>query len=246
MAAASCGSVRYFRPSLVPGLTPTLAYASSSEYYLASPSVSFVHSSLPLCAWIYRGETYGLIVSTIHQYNVPPPAPILPSSPTLYTDHLNSCHIISSALSSPCTPYQWSNLPGRSLYRWLLYLPQHSPPPHHPPTITYTPAHTNSLSIPSQVNSFADLVASNSQWFKVRPPLAPLLTFSMDLFMLYSPNDGYIETNISKYVSSILISRSYSSPDFHPASTMLLPLYDQHSPPEHPYLRASSAFSALV
>ncbi len=64
--------------------------------------------------------------------------------------------------------------------------------------------------------------------------------------MLYSPNDGYIETSMSSYLPSVLTSSVYSSPDFHPATTMMLPFYDQHTPPEHPYLWASSACSALV
>ncbi|PBK79659.1 hypothetical protein ARMGADRAFT_1092923 [Armillaria gallica] len=37
---------------------------------------------------------------------------------------------------------------------------------------------------------------------------------------------------------------AYSSPDFRPATTMLLPFYDQRIPPEHPYMRTSSAYSA--
>ncbi|KAK0228538.1 hypothetical protein IW262DRAFT_1351615 [Armillaria fumosa] len=110
----------------------------------------------------------------------------------------------------------------------------------------YTPAHTDSSSTPSTVNALADQLASGSQYLQVRPPPAPLPTFFMGSFMLYSQNDGYIETSITSYLPSVLTSALYSSPDFRPAMTMLLPLYDQHTPPEHPYLRASSAYSALV
>lgn len=59
--------------------------------------------------------------------------------------------------------------------------------------------------------------------------------------MLYSSNDGYIETTIPSYMLSVTTSATYSHPDFCPSSTML-----QHTPPDHPYLRASSAFSALI
>ncbi|KAK0442470.1 uncharacterized protein EV420DRAFT_1224633, partial [Desarmillaria tabescens] len=113
-------------------------------------------------------------------------------------------------------------------------------------SIVCTPAHTNSSSIPSQINAIADLVASCSQRLQIRPPPAPLPTFFMDPFMHYSENDGYIETSVPSYMLSMLTSAPYSSPDFRPATTMLLPFYDQHTPPEHPYLRASSAYSALV
>ncbi|KAK0502361.1 hypothetical protein EDD18DRAFT_688802 [Armillaria luteobubalina] len=246
-----------------PSSIPSGMYASDASMLPAAPSFrcdrsitcsSISHASALVMnldsfrtsVWVYQGETYGLIASTIHQYNLPAPPPHLPSSPALYTDHLNSSHIISSALHLPPSPHQWSSLPGRSLYRWLLYLLQHSPPPHHPPNIIYTPAHTNSSSAPSTVNALADQLASGSQHSLLRPPPAPLPTFFMDSFMLYSQNDGYIETSITSYLPSVLTSTLYSSPDFRPAMTMLLPLYDQHTLPEHPYLRASSTYSALV
>ncbi|PBK64850.1 hypothetical protein ARMSODRAFT_1022841 [Armillaria solidipes] len=124
--------------------------------------------------WVYHSEMYGLIASTIHQYNLPPPPPYLFSSPSLYTDHLNSSHIIASAIHLPPLSHQWSSLPGRSLYRWLLHLLQHSPPPHHPPNIIYTPAYTNSSLTPSTVNMLADQLASGSQYLQLRPPPAPL------------------------------------------------------------------------
>ncbi len=247
-----------FPSSISPGI-----FASDASMLPAAPSFrhqrsvtlsSISHSSalamnldcFRTSAWVYHGETYGLIASTIHQYNLPPPPSHLPSSPSHYTDHLNSSRIIDSAIHLPPLSHQWSSLPGRSLYRWLLHLLQHSPPPHHPPNIIYTPAHTNSSSTPSTVNALADHLASGSQYLQLRPPPAPLPTFFMDSFMLYSPNDGYVETSISSYLPSVLTSTLYSSPDFRPATTMLLPFYDQHTPPEHPYLRASSAYSALV
>ncbi|KAK0460747.1 uncharacterized protein EV420DRAFT_1762933 [Desarmillaria tabescens] len=247
-----------FPTSIPPGI-----FASDASMLPAAPSfrhqhsvtfLSISHSSalamnldcFRTSAWVYHGETYRLIASTIHQYNLPSPPPHLPSSPTLYTDHLNSSRIVSSALHLPPLPHQWSSLPGCSLYRWLLHLLQHSPPPHHPPNIIYTPAHTNSSLIPSTVNVLADQLASGSQHLQIQPPPTPLPTFFMDSFMLYSPNNSYIETSISSYLPSVLTSAAYSSPDFCPAMTMLLPFHDQHTPPKHPYLRASSAYSALV
>ncbi|KAK0442581.1 hypothetical protein EV421DRAFT_1949429 [Armillaria borealis] len=181
----------------------SVTFSSVSHHSSLALNLDFFRTS----AWVYHGETYGMIASTIHQYNLPPPPRNLPSSPNLYVDHLNSTRIISSALHSPLSSHQWSSLPGRSLYH---------------------------------------RVASGSQYLQVRPPPAPLPTFFMDPFMLYSENDGYIETSVSSYMLSVLTSALYSSPDFRPAATMLLPFYDQHTPPEHPYLRASSAYSALV
>ncbi|KAK0229128.1 hypothetical protein EDD85DRAFT_741369, partial [Armillaria nabsnona] len=208
-----------FPSSISPGI-----FASDASMLPAAPSFrhqrsvtlsSISHSSalamnldcFRTSAWVYHGETYGLIASTIHQYNLPPPPPHLPSSPSHYTDHLNSSRIIDSAIHLPPLSHQWSSLPA---------------------------------------NALADHLASGSQYLQLRPPPAPLPTFFMDSFMLYSPNDGYVETSISSYLPSVLTSALYSSPDFRPATTMLLPFYDQHTPPDHPYLRASSAYSALV
>ncbi|KAK0485335.1 hypothetical protein EDD18DRAFT_1037844, partial [Armillaria luteobubalina] len=133
-----------------------------------------------------------------------------------------------------------------SLYRWLLYLLQHSPPPHHL-LISLTLQHTPTLpSTPSTVNALADQLASGPQYLQVRPPPAHLPMFFMDSFMLYSQNDGYIQTSITSYLLSVLTSTLYSSPDFRPAMAMLLPLCDQHTTPEHPYLRASSAYSIFL
>ncbi|KAK0494424.1 hypothetical protein EDD18DRAFT_1174155 [Armillaria luteobubalina] len=65
-------------------------------------------------------------------------------------------------------------------------------------------------------------------------------------FTLYTSADGYIESNISSFLSSALIRNTVAHPNFRPANTMLLPLYDLYTPPEHPYIRASSAYSAVV
>ncbi len=54
-------------------------------------------------------------------------------------------------------------------------------------------------------------------------------------------NDDYVETSVSSCMLSVLTAALYSGPDFRPATTTLLPFYDQHT-----YLCASSAYSALV
>ncbi|KAK0493913.1 hypothetical protein EDD18DRAFT_1049558, partial [Armillaria luteobubalina] len=144
--------------------------------------------------------------------------------------------------------YQWSTLPGRSLYRWLLYNTTHrrNCTPPSPTVITYTPAHTNSNDPASLMNNAADLLATSSQNLILRPFPAPVPTFFMDHFVLYNETDGYIESNISNYLSNLHATLTRTRPDFRPASVMMSPLYKPCPPPEHPYIRASSAFSAVV
>ncbi|THH08366.1 hypothetical protein EW146_g9017 [Bondarzewia mesenterica] len=68
----------------------------------------------------------------------------------------------------------------------------------------------------------------------------------MDDFTLHSPVDKYIESNIVSYIQSALQQRTSTDSSFRPTVSMTLPLYDNHPPPEHPYLRASSSYSAVV
>ncbi|KAF9028044.1 hypothetical protein BDZ89DRAFT_1066395, partial [Hymenopellis radicata] len=196
-------------------------------------------------AFVYLGEVYALIVDILSHYASA--ADRQPSqSHSILTDYLSSTRIIHSALSTTQSPHVWSSLPGRSLYRWILYLLRHRPPNVPLPVITHTPAHTTSQSTPARANAHVDYLASSSQRLPLRPPPAPLPTFFMDTFMLYSENDKYIESSISKYLDAALTSHVFSAPDFRPATTLLLPLYDEHPPPAHPYMRASSAYSTMV
>ncbi|KAK0436313.1 uncharacterized protein EV420DRAFT_1672520, partial [Desarmillaria tabescens] len=134
---------------------------------------------------------------------------------------------------------------ARSLYRWLLYNLTHSNI-QNPHNIIYTPAHTDSTSMPSQINNVADNLTTCAQTTLLRPPPAPVPIFSMDHFVLYNFVDGYIESNIPSYVSSAFTTDTVAHVNFCPATTMLLPLYDDYAPPEHPYIRASSVYSAVV
>ncbi|KAF8995602.1 hypothetical protein BDZ89DRAFT_1029558 [Hymenopellis radicata] len=196
-------------------------------------------------AFVYLGEVYALVLDILSHYAYASDEP--PSqSHSILTDYLSSTRIIHSALSTVQSPHVWSSLPGCSLYRWILYLLRYRPPNVLLPTITHTPAHTASQSTPARANAHVDGLASSSQHLALRPPAAPLPTFFMDAFMLYSEHDKYIESNISKYLEAALTSCVFSAPDFRPATTLLLPLYDEHPPPAHSYVRASSAYSPMV
>ncbi|KAJ3717448.1 hypothetical protein C8R42DRAFT_534956, partial [Lentinula raphanica] len=104
----------------------------------------------------------------------------------------------------------------------------------------------SSLPARSLANHFADIVASKSQHDLISPPHAPLPTFFMDSYTLFSPSHSYIESNISSHISSILVHQQTSDTSFRPSLTLMLPIHNNPCPPEHPYIRASSSYSALV
>lgn len=136
-----------------------------------------------------QGEVYALVAAGVYARRNQSHAP------TTYTDHLNAERIISSALVLSFQHRQWSSLPARSLYRWLLHNISHSNV-QNTSNIIYTPAHTNSTSLPSQINNAADNLATYTQTTLLRPPPAPVPTIFMDHFVLYTSLDGYIESNI--------------------------------------------------
>ncbi|GBE78620.1 hypothetical protein SCP_0115090 [Sparassis crispa] len=197
-----------------------------------------------------HGEIYGMITALITAQppvgTSPPRDPSLSSptlTPMLVTDHLNSVRLINDSLEAPLLPHQWSSLPARSLYRWLRDILLHTT---HRSPVVHAPAHTTSTSPTSLANRSADTLASASQRFLLPPPPAPLPTFFMDRYTLYSPIDGYIESNIPSYITQAIVYTDCSRAASRPYHTLSLALYDNHCPPDHPYTRASSAFSALV
>lgn len=165
------------------------------------------------------------------------------SLPPIITDHLNSARLISDSFVHNRPPPSWSSLPARSLYRWLRDLLSQFP---DYPTLTYTPAHTSSTGLHSLVNAHADHYASSSQHHPLSKPTMPIPTFSMDHYTPFTEADRFIEYNVASFVHHFSARRSASDPTFHPNQTHLKPLYDDHSLPDHPYTRASSAYSAVI
>ncbi|KAF5385930.1 hypothetical protein D9615_002408 [Tricholomella constricta] len=188
-------------------------------------------------ATILRGEAYGIAVAHILSSASPSPHPQI-----LYTDHLNSVNLINSF---PIENFRLASNPARSIYRWTQALSQRAaalPAPNL--RVEHIRAHTSSQSVPATLNRLADHVASSYRRFQPPPPPAPVPTFFMDEYTLYSQSDGWIESNISDFVQSRLFRlRSQSLPSF---SSIYLPLYDHRSPPDYPYTHACSSYSAVV
>ncbi|KAG2350193.1 hypothetical protein BDR05DRAFT_954296 [Suillus weaverae] len=205
----------------------------------ATPSsrVSFSLMSHGPSAGILHGELLGIISAvllSIHD-NPSKPYPVL-------TDHKNAVLMIADVLPS-ALPHVWNAQPARSLYHWLLMLIQTVSPS---PSISWTAAHTGGQTSQCLANDYVDHMASAAQHSCGVVASAPLATFTMDDYALFSSDFGFLECNVSLFVISRLESTYASSNSFHPAQAWPLALYDCHSLPDFPYTRASSSFSAIV
>ncbi|KAJ7104689.1 hypothetical protein C8R44DRAFT_640066 [Mycena epipterygia] len=130
---------------------------------------------------------------------------------------------------------------GRSYYRWIRALVLEKDI-----DITHAKGHADELTIPSIMNYEADHYASRSQKYIKMVPTAPLPTFFMDDYTFYSERDGWIESNIRSLVNSIMAQNTSDELAIGHHQRMLTAIYEQRPPPEFPYTRAYSAYSALV
>ncbi|KAL0571565.1 hypothetical protein V5O48_010397 [Marasmius crinis-equi] len=185
-------------------------------------------------------EIYGILSAILH----------LPTTPqsvhfTIFSDNANAVRHVNNILSSPSDPPKWITNPARALYRWIAAIVHHRNL-HSRVSVIYTPSHTSSNTIPARANDLADRLASSHIKLLIRPPPAPLPTFFMDNFTLFSDHHSYIEADPLLYISTLLASKASSDLDFRPASTLLLPLHDPTPPPTYPYTRSSADFSIVL
>jgi hypothetical protein len=74
----------------------------------------------------------------------------------------------------------------------------------------------------------------------------PLPNFFMEKFTPYIPSHSFVDTNFSDLLHSLLASRSFYDLSFVPFYTLSHHIHDLTPPPSHPYVCASSAFSAVI
>ncbi|KAF5375411.1 hypothetical protein D9615_008032 [Tricholomella constricta] len=191
-------------------------------------------------ASILTGEAYGIAAAytlALHRHSHQPRPTV-----NLYTDHLASVKTITSPLHSQ--PHKLSRKPPRSIYRWIADLQSRALQTGLHIDLSHIKAHTTSSSPPAQLNRLADHAATSAQksFLPIPPALPP--TFHMDPFSPFNAVDGWIETDLTRHLLHALATSSYvSSPSLHHFSSLL---YDHRAPPEFPYLRSTSSFSAVV
>ncbi|KAF5376641.1 hypothetical protein D9615_007876 [Tricholomella constricta] len=261
MAESTVVETHLTAPPLFHHQTPDNLYASDASMIAVPftrsssfPSVTFavVANKSVLClslsqfsksASILYGEAYGIAAAhllALHRHADPPqpqPRPI-----TLFSDHLPSVKTLTSPLQS--SPHKLARSPARSIYRWISDLQSRSLASNISLDLRHVKAHTDSQSPPAQLNRLADHVATTSQYSSLPVPPAPIPTFFMDEFSVFRRDVGWIECNLLRYVQNSLAYLNFS---LHPTlNHFSTPIYDRRAPPNYPYTRASSSFSAVV
>ncbi|KNZ80992.1 hypothetical protein J132_03286 [Termitomyces sp. J132] len=182
---------------------------------------------------ILHGELMGLISGVISSR-------LSNTEGVIYTDHLNSVRLIDDSLTTPNLEHKLRHMNARSYYRWLLDLLK-----HRTITIHYTKGHASGSTLPSILNNSADRHAVTAQ-SNPYTPFAPIPTFFMDDFTLYSTRDGWIECNSRNFVDRLYSTRVANDLEYSSGLRLRRLVYDLGSPPEFPYLRATSCYSAVV
>ncbi|KAJ7364278.1 hypothetical protein DFH08DRAFT_949882 [Mycena albidolilacea] len=156
----------------------------------------------------------------------------------LYTDHLNSVCLIDDSRTAVEQQTQLHGMNGHTYYQWILMLTN-----TNPLKIVYTPGHSTEVSEPAHMNFEAAHYASSAQRYLNDVPVAPIPTFFMDDFTLFSNNDRWIKLNIHNYVakSQIQCAATLAATTNH--ERMVLQLYDP-KPPTRIFLYARARFRA--
>ncbi|KAF5380096.1 hypothetical protein D9615_006221 [Tricholomella constricta] len=181
---------------------------------------------------ILHGEVMGLIAAMIV-------ADTGDSLTTIFSDHLNSVRLLEDSRTHANIGARIRGMNGRSYYRWLIKLYAGSRL-----KLEHVKGHSEVSSISSALNHYADYYASGAQDNISEIPPAPIPTFLMDDFTFFSPDDGWIESNIRTYVDRSMAIATAKS--LQVDLRMLRSIYDPTPPPDFPYLRALSSYSAMI
>ena len=163
------------------------------------------------------------------------------SNHRLLTDHLNTVQLVDDSQTGIDQTPRLRFMNGRSYYRWLLDLVK-----QFKTQINYTPAHSNETTVEAKLNSEADFYASTSQKLAKSLPVAPIPRFYMNDFTFHSKSDGWIESNIPFYIDALMTKRVANELGIGHGLRMSTWAHDNHSPPDYPYTRAISAYSAAI
>ncbi|KAG6880399.1 hypothetical protein C0992_000001, partial [Termitomyces sp. T32_za158] len=219
---ASCTSLQYQR-------NPTYSLLSPSSLTLAvvGPNLGFV-SRLPSNAYLAstsHAEVAACLAAVLHASTK--------SGGIIYSDYLPIVNWLNS--QSPAA------FPS-AFHAWLHSIVQRA----HPPEVRHVKAHTNSTSLPACLNRAADHYASNCHSSSSPPLPFPIPTFAMAPFVFFSHHRGFIEGNITKFITTNFAR------DFilnYPVWTKLLGsplLFDLAPPPSFLYERTPFAYSAMI
>lgn len=189
---------------------------------------------------ILHGELTGLILALILSKD--DGTTDLPAR-RLLTDHLNTVRLVEDSQSGVDQTNRLRFMNGRSYYRWLLSLTNR---PESHVQIVYTKGHSTDTTVEARLNDEADFYASKSQKFLKDLPQVPVPTFFMNNFTFHDRSDGWIESNISAYIDARLACCCATKLGIGHSLRMSTWAHNRHPPPDFPYTRAVSAYSAVV
>ncbi|KAG6826750.1 hypothetical protein H0H92_014590 [Tricholoma furcatifolium] len=227
--------------------TPPHLFASDASM---SPSRRSLHTSVVVLnrslsvsltdflpfASIQHAEAFGVLISSLLVLDA---RDSLDSAPIVYTDHLSSVNLASGM---PPLPHQLSYNPARSLYRWCFSILTRFDP-SSAPSIQHVKAHTDTNSLPCNLNRLADNIVSHSHTLLL--PAAPLSSFTMDNFATFDNTPytaGFSKTSLYETIDLHLSIFTCNSLPY----VIAPPFADMTPPPEYPYTTMRSAFSAVV
>ena len=176
------------------------------------------------------GQIMGLILSLTVSKNT-----------NLYSDLLNSVRLIKDSRSSISQEARLRNMNGRSYYQWISNLAMEVWT-----AVNYTKGHYDEVTLASLLNNEADYYASKSQKIMNSVHPAPYPTFYMDEYTFYRPIYRWIESHIHTFMDYFLTKATSDGLAIGHGYRMATWLYDKRTPPTYPYLRATSAYTALV
>lgn len=172
---------------------------------------------------------------------------VLPTPPSIHSDHLNSINVVHNPLSPlPNSPLLRS-LPARSYYKWLLAIINDlstSLPPSLRPSFHHVKAHTSSTTSAAIANRLADKLASSSH--DILLLFSPVPTFIMAKFSFHCPSLGFVDSSPTSFLPQIFAHAVCMDPLYVPARLLQRDWYDQHEPPAYPYTRTFSDYSGRV
>ena len=185
---------------------------------------------------ILHGEQMGLIIALFLALDL-----VKNDLVTILTDHLNSVRLINDSQTNVSQVPRLRYMNGRSYYRWILSLVN-----RNRVAITYTEGHSNTVTLEAKLNDEADFLATSCQKILTELSYAPTPSFFMNDYTLFSTTDGWIESNTSHFIDSLLARKAAMSLGMVHDLRMSTWAHDPGPLPDFPYTKAVSAHSAAV
>jgi len=130
---------------------------------------------------------------------------------------------------------------GRSYYWWIENIIKRTRT-----VVNHVKSHTDATDIGSWLNVEADHYTSKAQNTTHLIPIAPTPTFFMDDYVFHHEVDEWIESNIRIFIDYFLVKQTAKTLTYAHHHRMATWLYDHCSHPTFLYIKAFSAYSALV